>query len=113
MRARCRVFVIEIAVDDEEIVRRLSGRRSHLPSGRIYHTSFHPPLVEGKDDVTGEALIQRKDDTEETLKPRLATFHQQTVPVLKHYEQSVKTIDGTKQIKQVYAEIQKIVGPTV
>lgn len=78
-------FVIEIAVDDEEIVKRLSGRRIHVASGRIYHTFYKKPQIEGKDDVTGEALIQREDDQEETVRKRLQVYHDQTKPLLSYY----------------------------
>ncbi|HEY7774434.1 MAG TPA: adenylate kinase [Marinagarivorans sp.] len=78
--------VIEIHVDDEEIVSRLSGRRVHEASGRIYHLKYNPPQAEGKDDVTGEALIQREDDTEETVRKRLAVYHDQTEPLVSFYQ---------------------------
>ncbi len=77
--------VVEIAVDDSEIVERMSGRRTHPGSGRTYHVKFNPPKVAGKDDVTGEALIQRDDDKEETVKNRLAVYHQQTKPLIRYY----------------------------
>ena len=77
--------VVEIAVDDNEIVERMSGRRTHPGSGRTYHVKFNPPKVAGKDDVTGEALIQRDDDKEETVKNRLAVYHQQTKPLINYY----------------------------
>ncbi|MEH6358380.1 MAG: adenylate kinase [Pseudomonadales bacterium] len=77
--------VINIDVADEEIVQRLSGRRVHANSGRIYHTIFNPPKQEGLDDVTGEALIQREDDTEATVKHRLAVYHDQTEPLVSYY----------------------------
>lgn len=77
--------VIEIAVDDEEIVKRMSGRRTHLSSGRSYHTIYNKPKKDGFDDVTGEALIQREDDKEETVRQRLAVYHQQTAPLIKYY----------------------------
>lgn len=77
--------VVEIAVDDEEIVRRMSGRRVHLASGRTYHVHFNPPRVEGKDDVTGEALVQRKDDEEQTVRERLNVYHRQTEPLIGYY----------------------------
>ncbi len=78
-------FVVEIDVPDEEIVKRMSGRRAHLASGRTYHVIFNPPKVEGKDDVTGEDLIQRDDDKEETVKKRLDVYHAQTEPLVKYY----------------------------
>jgi len=78
--------VIEIKVPEEEIVKRLSGRRVHLNSGRIYHVLFDPPKVEGKDDETGEALIQRDDDTEETINERLRVYVEQTEPLVLFYQ---------------------------
>jgi adenylate kinase len=78
-------FVVEIDVADEEIVKRMSGRRVHVASGRTYHVVFNPPKVAGKDDVTGEDLIQRDDDTEETVKKRLDIYHAQTEPLVKYY----------------------------
>ena len=78
-------YVVEIAVDDSEIIERMSGRRAHLPSGRTYHIKFNPPKVAGKDDVTGEDLVQRDDDKEETVKKRLAVYHEQTKPLIGYY----------------------------
>ncbi len=78
-------FVVEIAVDDAEIIERMSGRRAHLPSGRTYHIKFNPPKVAGKDDVTGEDLVQRVDDKEETVKKRLDVYHEQTEPLIAYY----------------------------
>ena len=78
-------YVVEIAVDDAEIIERMSGRRSHLPSGRTYHIRFNPPKVAGKDDVTGEDLVQREDDKEETVKKRLSVYHEQTEPLVAYY----------------------------
>ncbi|MES2352942.1 MAG: adenylate kinase [Pseudomonadota bacterium] len=78
-------YVVEIAVDDSEIIERMSGRRLHLPSGRTYHVKFNPPKVPGKDDVTGEELVQREDDKEETVKKRLDVYHVQTEPLLAYY----------------------------
>ncbi len=78
-------FVIEIEVADDEILRRMSGRRVHPPSGRSYHVAFNPPRVDGKDDVTGEPLVQRTDDNEETVKRRIATYHSQTKPLINYY----------------------------
>jgi adenylate kinase len=82
--------VVEIAVDDEEIIRRMSGRRVHLASGRTYHVVFNPPKVEGVDDVTGEPLIQRDDDKEETVRARLGIYHDQTEPLIQYYSQWAK-----------------------
>ena len=78
-------YLVEIAVDDAEIIERMSGRRSHLPSGRTYHIRFNPPKVAGKDDVTGEDLVQREDDKEETVKKRLSVYHEQTEPLVAYY----------------------------
>jgi adenylate kinase len=77
--------VVDIQVPDEEIVRRLGGRRVHLASGRTYHIAFNPPKVEGKDDVTCEPLIQRDDDREDTVRKRLETYHAQTEPLVEYY----------------------------
>ena len=78
-------YVLEIDVPDAAIVERMSGRRAHVASGRTYHVKFNPPKVAGKDDVTGEALIQRDDDKEETVLHRLSVYHQQTKPLLAYY----------------------------
>jgi adenylate kinase len=77
--------VVEIDVDDAEIIKRMSGRRVHLASGRTYHIEFNPPKEAGKDDVTGEDLIQRDDDSEETVRKRLAVYHEQTEPLIEYY----------------------------
>ena len=79
-------YVVEIDVPDEAIVERMSGRRSHPASGRTYHVKFNPPKVVGKDDVTGEDLVQREDDKEETVKKRLEVYHSQTKPLVKYYK---------------------------
>jgi len=79
--------VVEINVDDEEIVSRLSGRRVHEASGRIYHVKYNPPATEGKDNETGELLIQREDDKEETVRKRLSVYHSQTAPLIDYYSQ--------------------------
>jgi adenylate kinase len=78
--------VIEIAVDDEEIVKRISGRRVHEGSGRVYHLLFNAPKSEGVDDVTGEPLVQRKDDVEATVRHRLEVYHAQTQPLVAFYQ---------------------------
>jgi adenylate kinase len=78
-------YVVEIAVDDAEIIERMSGRRVHVASGRVYHVKFNPPKVAGRDDATGEELIQRDDDKEETVKKRLAVYHDQTEPLISYY----------------------------
>lgn len=94
--------VLEISVDDEEIVARLSGRRVHEGSGRIYHVDHNPPKVEGIDDITGEPLIQRPDDTEETVRKRLAVYHEQTEPLVDFYKTlSAKAANGLPQYLRV------------
>jgi len=80
-------YVLEIDVPFEAIVERMSGRRSHAASGRTYHVKFNPPRVEGRDDVTGEALIQREDDREDTVQKRLAVYAAQTRPLVDYYAQ--------------------------
>jgi adenylate kinase len=78
-------YVIEIVVADEEIIKRMSGRRVHMASGRSYHVLFNPPKAEGVDDITGEPLIQRDDDAEETVRKRLNVYHEQTKPLVGFY----------------------------
>jgi len=86
--------VVEIAVDDEEIIRRMSGRRVHPPSGRVYHVEFNPPEVAGRDDETGEPLVQRDDDQEEIVRQRLQTYHEQTAPLVEYYRKQEKEGDA-------------------
>lgn len=78
-------YVVEIDVADEEIIKRMSGRRVHPASGRTYHVDFNPPIVSGIDNETGEALIQRDDDKVETVRKRLDVYHEQTKPLIKYY----------------------------
>ena len=92
--------VVEIAVADEEIVGRISGRRVHPASGRIYHTEHNPPKVAGKDDETGEALIQREDDQEATVRHRLSLYHAQTKPLIGFY-QAVAAKAGTPKYSAI------------
>jgi len=80
-------YVLEIVVPDAAIVERMSGRRVHVASGRTYHLKYNPPRIADRDDVSGEALIQREDDREETVKKRLAVYHAQTEPLIAYYEQ--------------------------
>jgi adenylate kinase len=84
-------YVVEIEVDDAEIIKRMSGRRSHPASGRTYHVIFNPPKVAGKDDVTGEDLVQRDDDKEETVAKRLQVYHDQTEPLVGYYTEWAKS----------------------
>lgn len=105
--------VIEIDVPDEEIVQRMSGRRAHLASGRTYHVVYNPPKEEGKDDETGEELVQRDDDKPEVVKDRLEVYHKQTAPLIGYYTQAAEEIetlkylkvDGTQAIDKVETEI--------
>ncbi len=80
-------YVLEISVPDAAIVERMTGRRVHLASGRTYHVVFNPPKVAGKDDVTGEDLVQRDDDREDVVRNRLAVYHAQTEPLVSYYQQ--------------------------
>ena len=86
-------MVLEIAVPDEAIVERMSGRRAHVASGRTYHVKFNPPKVDGRDDVTGEPLVQRDDDREATVKKRLEVYHAQTAPLVAYYAKWAATGD--------------------
>ena len=110
--------VIEIDVPDSEIVKRMSGRRAHLASGRTYHIVYNPPKVEGKDDETGEDLVQRDDDKEEVVLDRLKVYHELTQPLIGYYkDQAAKnsaityiTVDGTADISDVEAAIISKLG---
>jgi adenylate kinase len=105
--------VLEIDVPDAAIIERMGGRRAHLPSGRTYHVTYNPPKVEGKDDVTGEPLIQRDDDKEETVRKRLEVYHEQTRPLVDYYSKWAATgdaqapryarIDGTGGVDEITA----------
>jgi len=107
--------VVEIDVDDDEIIRRMSGRRVHPGSGRTYHVVFNPPKVEGKDDVTGEDLIQREDDKEETVRKRLEVYHQQTEPLIEFYSKWAESgdpqapkyirVDGIGKVEEIRDKI--------
>jgi adenylate kinase len=87
-------FVLEIDVPDEAIIERMSGRRVHVASGRTYHVKYNPPKVEGKDDATGEDLIQRDDDQEDTVRKRLDVYHSQTKPLVTYYSGWATTGDA-------------------
>lgn len=114
--------VVDIDVPDEEIIQRMSGRRVHLASGRTYHVVFNPPKEEGKDDVTGEPLIQRDDDKEETVRKRLDVYHAQTEPLIDYYKNwecsdesaapAYIRIEGVGQVDEIkdsiYAALDKI-----
>jgi adenylate kinase len=112
--------VVELAVDDAIIVERMSGRRVHLPSGRSYHLKYNPPRVAGRDDATGEALIQREDDREETVRRRLSIYHGQTEPLIDYYKRWAATgdprapryhrIDGQGRVDEVRERIFAALG---
>lgn len=106
--------VVEISVPDDEIVTRITGRRSHPESGRVYHVKYNPPKVEGKDDETGEPLVQRDDDTEEVVRERLATYHKLTATLVDFYQELAKQggdapeyhqFDGTQEINTVKEQV--------
>jgi adenylate kinase len=101
-------YIIEIYVPDEELIRRLSGRRIHPGSGRIYHTIYNPPKVEDTDDITGEPLIIRVDDMEETIRNRISIYHKQTEPLINYYSQAAKENDPHAPI---YIKIEGIGTP--
>lgn len=107
--------VIEIVVPDEDIVKRMAGRRVHTQSGRTYHTEFNPPKNEGLDDVTGEPLIQRDDDKEDTVRKRLSVYHEQTKPLVGYYSaigQGVKfsSIVGVGSVDEITAKVFAILA---
>ena len=105
--------VIVINVDDQIIIKRMSGRRIHPGSGRTYHTIFNPPKIENKDDVTGEDLIIRPDDQEDTVKNRLNIYHDQTKPLIDYYQNKgiVQIINGDQNIIDVRKNISAILQP--
>ena len=103
---------LELKVDDELLVARITGRLVHPASGRSYHKLFNPPNVPGKDDVTGEPLVQRSDDNADALKKRLATYHKQTEPIVKYYQKSGvwAAVDASQNPKNVWSDILKCLG---
>jgi len=113
--------VIEIEVDDEEIVHRLSGRRVHPGSGRVYHVDYNPPKIVGLDDLTGEALIQRSDDSEETIRKRLRIYHDDTKPLIEFYKDlgrrlpnqapHYEHVSGIGTIDQIFQRITDVIIP--
>ena len=110
-------YVLEFDVPDEVIIDRMSGRRIHASSGRVYHVRHNPPKVENIDDVTGEPLTIRKDDSEEIVRKRLIEYHDLTKPLVKYYQHEAKEgrtqyfrIDGTQTVSAVTNELTKILG---
>jgi len=110
--------VIDIEVDDEEIIKRMSGRRVHPASGRTYHVLFNPPAKEGVDDITGDPLVQREDDSEETVRKRLEIYHKETAPLIEYYREFNKngdpnalkfsSIKGTGSVESIKEKILTI-----
>jgi adenylate kinase len=113
-------YVIEIDVEDDEIVKRISGRRIHSTSGRVYHIEHNPPKIAGLDDVTGEKLIFRDDDREEIVRQRLNVYHEKTKPLLNYYEEWSKSnsdnapkfhrISGQGSVNEIFNRIIKVLG---
>ncbi|MFQ1017605.1 adenylate kinase [Gilliamella sp. BG7] len=110
-------YVLEFDVPDAVIIDRMSGRRIHAPSGRVYHIRHNPPKVENVDDVTGEPLTIRKDDNEEIVRKRLVEYHELTKPLISYYQHEAKEgrtqyfcIDGTQIVTEVTKELVKILG---
>ncbi len=108
-------FVVELQVNDEEIIERMGGRRIHPASGRVYHVKFNPPKIENQDDETGEALIQREDDAEQTVRKRLDVYHEQTAPLIDYYSANK---DGCLETAPVYVRTSgsgelKVISETI
>ncbi|MCX8574198.1 adenylate kinase [Gilliamella sp. B2717] len=108
-------YILEFDVPDSVIIDRMSGRRIHAPSGRVYHVRHNPPKVENVDDITGEPLTTRKDDHEEIVRKRLVEYHQLTKPLIDYYQHEAKEgrakyyrIDGTQSVSDVTNELVKI-----
>jgi len=112
-------YVVEIAVPDEDIVKRIAGRRVHEASGRVYHIDHNPPKVAGKDDATGDELVQRKDDTEETVRHRLSVYHSQTEPLIAFYQNlgaaegkpKFTHIEGVGSVEDITAKVLEALKP--
>lgn len=96
--------VVEIRVDDDAIVERITGRLTHAASGRVYHKTFNPPKQENLDDETGELLVQREDDKEETVRQRLAVYHSQTKPLIDYYQQKANAENSVTRFAVVSGE---------
>ncbi|MBK4765132.1 MAG: adenylate kinase [Pantoea sp. Brub] len=110
-------YVLELVVPDELIINRISGRRIHLLSGRIYHVKFNPPKFKNRDDITGEELITRPDDQENVIIKRLQVYHKSQIPITNFYKKEGQAgninyykIDGTKTLKEINSEIDKILS---
>ena len=101
--------VFRLCVPDDMAIRRIAGRRFHITSGRSYNIEFNPPKIEGRDDITGEKLVQREDDKEEIVQSRLNTYHELTEPLVRYYQKQgiIKAIDGAGSPENIYAEIKQ------
>ena len=101
--------VFRLCVPDDMAIRRIAGRRFHITSGRSYNIEFNPPKIEGRDDITGEKLVQREDDKEEIVQSRLNTYHELTEPLVRYYQKQgiLKGIDGAGSPENIYAEIKQ------
>ena len=106
-------LILFLKISEEEIIKRMSGRRVHLASGRSYHIAHNPPKVDGKDDLTGETLIQREDDHPDVIKKRLQVYYDETEPLLSFYRQkdiSFYEIDASKTLEEVTEDIRKVIS---
>ena len=106
-------LILFLKISEKEIIEKMSGRRVHLPSGRSYHVVYNPPKVEGKDDLTGEILIQREDDHPDVIKKRLQVYYEETEPLLSFYRQkdiSFYEIDASKTLEEVTEDIRKVIS---
>ena len=101
--------VLRLCVPDDMAIRRIAGRRFHITSGRSYNIEFNPPKIEGRDDITGEKLVQREDDKEEIVQSRLNTYHELTEPLVRYYQKQgiLRAIDGTGSPENIYTEIKQ------
>lgn len=106
-------YVVELSVPDEEVVKRISGRRVHEPSGRVYHVSFNPPVKPDVDDVSGEPLVQRPDDQEATVYERLAVYQRQTAPLIDFYKDNPATyveVTGMGAVESIFESIEAAIS---
>ena len=104
--------VFRLCVPDDMAIRRIAGRRFHITSGRSYNIEFNPPKIEGRDDITGEKLVQREDDKEEIVQSRLNTYHELTEPLVRYYQKQgiLRAIDGTGSPEKIYIEIKQMLN---
>ena len=104
--------VVELCINDEDVAVRIAGRRFHMASGRSYHIEFNPPIIDGRDDETGEPLVQREDDKEDTVKLRLKTYHEQTLPLVEYYGEKgvLCSVDGMGTPDAIYSRIKDVLA---